>query len=135
MQSYSPDQLRPRRSVFTWRIYWCIGILVMGYVRAYFGDPAHPAAADRSLIFTAVWTCTLLAYVGIMYLQPYKSGGADYFVLVGCLLVIVFEVLWPIAALHNSHAARVSGPVAVGRLVSLWFEMQQLRAQNTADAS
>ena len=123
------------RSIFNWRIYWCIGILVLGYVRAWFGDPAHPGAADRSLLFTAVWTCTLLMYVGIMYLRPYKHAGLDYIVLVGCLFVIAFEVLWPIAALHNSHAARVSGPLASVRLYTLWTEMRRLRAQGTAGAS
>jgi hypothetical protein len=123
------------RSVFTWRIYWCIGVLVLGYVRAWFGDPEHPSAADRSLLFTAVWTCTLLAYVCIMYLHPHKRPGIDYFVLVGCLFVIAFEVLWPIAALHNSHAARVSGPLAVGRLYSLWVEKRWFQAQSTADTS
>jgi hypothetical protein len=111
-----------------------MGVLVLGYVRIWFGDPAHPAAADRSLVFMAVWTCTLLAYVLIMYLRPYKSGGADYVVLVGCLLVIVFEAYWPLDALPNSPPSRLSGPLAVARLFSLWGESRQLRAQSTADA-
>lgn len=123
------------RSPFPWRVCWCIGVLVLGYVRILFGDPAHPAAADRSLVFTAVWTCTLLAYVSIMYLRPYKGRGADYAVLVGCLLVIAFEVYWPLAALPNAPPSRVSGPIAVARLVSLWAETRQLRAQSTADVA
>lgn len=120
---------------FTWRIYWCIGVLVLGYVRVWFGDPAHPDAAERSLYFTAVWSCVLLAYAGIMYRHPAKHAIADYLTLVGCLGVIAFEVLWPIAALHNSHSARVSGPVAVARLCALWFERRELRARSTAEAS
>jgi hypothetical protein len=120
---------------FTWRIYWCIGVLVLTYVRAWYGDPAHPDAAQRSLYFTAVWVCALLAYAGIMYRQPAKHAIADYLALVGSLLVIAFEVLWPIAALHNSHAGRVSGPLAIGMLCGLWFERRELRARSTAEAS
>jgi hypothetical protein len=123
------------RSIFTWRIYWCIGVLVLVFARAWFGDPAHPAAADRSLLFTAVWTCALLAYLGIVYLKPHKSGGGDPVVLVGVLLVIAFEVFWPIAALHNSHAGALAGPLASARLGTLWIEMRQRRAQSTAGAS
>lgn len=123
------------RSGFRWRICWCIGVLVLGYVRAWYGDPAHPDAAGRSLVFTAVWTSTLLAYIGIMYLQPRKHAAGDYVTLVGCLLVIVFELFWPIAALHNSHAARVSGPVAVGTLCGLWFERRRFRAQHAVNPS
>jgi hypothetical protein len=123
------------RSPFASRACWCIGVWVLGYVRIWFGDPAHPAAADRSLVFTAVWTCVLLAYLCIMYLQPFKPAGADYMVLVGCLLVIAWEVHWPLAAFPNTPPSRVSGPVAVARLFSLWGESRRFWAQSTADAT
>ena len=122
------------RSSYVWRICWCIGVLVLGYVRIWFGDPTHPAAAGRSLVFTGVWTCTLIAYAGIMYLRPYKSGGADYAVLVGILLVIAFEVNWPLAAFPNAPPSRISGPTAAAMLAHLWLEMRRLRAPSTADA-
>jgi hypothetical protein len=116
-----------RRSVVTdglpmWRIYWCVGLLLAVLARSYFGDPMHSAASTRSAAFLVVWVVAFLVYAGIMYCRPAGSQGRDYGVLILLLLTIAFEAVWPVSALHNSHAGLLAGPLAGARLGSLWAE-------------
>jgi hypothetical protein len=99
-----------------------VGLLVATFARSVFGDPAHLTAPTRSAAFVVVWVIAFLVYASIMYFRPLANRGIDYVVLTGLLLTIVFEVAWPVSALHNSHAGTLAGPLAAAALGSLWSE-------------
>jgi hypothetical protein len=112
-----------------WRIYWCLGLCLAGLARGAWGDPMHPAADSRSTVFLGVWVFALVLHVVLMYRGPHpRATGADYVMLAGLLLVIVFEVFWPVSALHNSHAGNLAAPLAAASLGSTWVWLRRQRS-------
>jgi hypothetical protein len=111
----------------SWRIYWCVGLLIATFARSYFGDPAHASANTRSAAFVAVWVIAFIMYATISYFQGRVRSSTDSLALIGLLAVIAFEVAWPISLLHNSHAGSIAGPLAGAILGTLWREHRRNR--------